>query len=74
LRICDKAADHTHQAARLATNPIQADLARKQAAQIRTMTREGIERGGYAGLLSRVFRKGSKSVSSSTAPVLVGTK
>jgi uncharacterized protein HemY len=74
LRICDKAAEHTHEAARLATNAMQADLARKQAATIRTMIREGIERGGYGGLLSRVFRKGRKPISSSTAPVLVGTK
>ena len=74
LRVCDKAAEHSHQAARLATNSMQAELARKQAATIRTMMREGIERGGYSGILSRVFRKGRKSISSSTAPVLVGTK
>jgi hypothetical protein len=76
LRICNKAAEHTQEAARLAINPMQSDLARKQAATIRTMMREGIERGGYGGLLSRVFRKskGRKEVSSSTAPVLVGTK
>jgi hypothetical protein len=74
LRICDKAAEHTHEAARLASSPIQADLARKQAATIRTMRREGIERGGPSGILSRVFRKGRKPVSSSTAPVLIGTK
>ncbi len=74
LRVCDKAAEHTHEAARLASNSMQAELARKQAATIRTMMREGIERGGYGGLLSRVFRKVRKSVSSSTAPVLVGTK
>lgn len=74
LRICDKAAEHTHEAARLATSPMQSDLARKQAAAIRTMMREGIERGGNGGLISRLFRKGRKEVSSSTAPVLVGTK
>ena len=74
LRVCDKAAEHTHEAARLATNAMQSDLARKQAATIRTMMREGIERGGYGGLLSRVFRKGRKPISSSTAPVFVGTK
>ena len=74
LRVCDKAAEHTHEAARLATNPMQSDLARKQAATIRTMMREGIERGGYGGLLSRVFRKDRKEVSPSNAPVLVGTK
>ena len=74
LRICDKAAEHTQAAARLASNTIQSELARKQAATIRTMMREGIERGGYGGALSRLFRKGRKPVSSSTAPVLVGTK
>ena len=74
LRICDKAAEHTHEAARLATNPMQSDLARKQAATIRTMMREGVERGGYGGLVSRIFRRGRKEVSSSTAPVLLGTK
>jgi cytochrome c-type biogenesis protein CcmH/NrfG len=74
LRICDKAAEHTQQAARLAENAIQSELARKQAATIRTMMREGIERGGYSSFISRLFRKGRKSVSSSTAPVLVGTK
>jgi cytochrome c-type biogenesis protein CcmH/NrfG len=74
LRICDKAAEHTQQAARLAANAIQSELARKQAATIRTMMREGIERGGYSSFISRLFRKVRKSVSSSTAPVLVGTK
>jgi hypothetical protein len=74
LRICDKAAEHTQIAARLAMNAMQSDLARKQAATIRTMMREGIERGGYGGALSRLFRKGRKIASSSTAPVLVGTK
>jgi len=74
LRVCDKAAEHTHHAACLAANSMQAELARKQATTIRTMMREGIERGGYSGILSRVFRKGRKSISSSTAPVLVGTK
>lgn len=52
LRICDQAEEHTHQAALLATNDVQAELARRQAASIRQMRREGIERGGYKGLLS----------------------
>jgi hypothetical protein len=47
LRVCNKAEEHTLQAAKLAQNMAQADLARKQAATIRTMQREGIERGGY---------------------------
>jgi cytochrome c-type biogenesis protein CcmH/NrfG len=74
LRVCDKAAEHTHQAAKLACNAAQSDLARKQAATIRKMKQEGIERGGYGGLLPRLFRKVRKPVTSSTAPVLVGTK
>lgn len=56
LRICDQAQIETHQAALLAANPAQSELARRQAATIRTMLREGIERGGYGGLLGRVFR------------------
>jgi hypothetical protein len=56
LRICQRAAEETHQAAILAANAAQSDLARRQAATIRTMLREGVERGGYGGLLSRVFR------------------
>jgi tetratricopeptide (TPR) repeat protein len=47
LRVMDKAEEHTRTAALLAQNMAQADLARKQAASIRTMKREGIERGGY---------------------------
>jgi hypothetical protein len=51
LRICDQAAEQTHMAAELATNSLQAELARRQAATIRTMQREGIERGGYGKML-----------------------
>ena len=47
LRVVDKAEEHTRTASLLAQNIAQADLARKQAATIRTMKREGIERGGY---------------------------
>jgi hypothetical protein len=47
LRVCNKAADHTHHAELLAENIAQAELARRQAATIRQMLREGIERGGY---------------------------
>jgi tetratricopeptide (TPR) repeat protein len=56
LRICDQATEETHRAAVLAANTAQSELARRQAATIRTMMREGIERGGYQGLLSRLFR------------------
>jgi hypothetical protein len=47
LRVMPKAEDHTHQAALLAQNLAQAEMARRQAATIRTMRREGIERDGY---------------------------
>jgi cytochrome c-type biogenesis protein CcmH/NrfG len=47
LRAMEKAEEHTRVASLLAQNLAQADLARKQAATIRTMKREGIERGGY---------------------------
>lgn len=52
LRICTQAAEETHIAAELASNPLQSELARRQAATIRTMQREGVERGGYGKLLS----------------------
>jgi hypothetical protein len=52
LRICSQAAEETQAAAKLARNSVQAELARRQAATIRTMQREGIERGGYGKLLS----------------------
>ena len=48
LRVCEKAKEHTHQAALVAKNLAQSELARRQAATIRTMTREGVERGGYS--------------------------
>ena len=47
LRVADKAEEHTRQASLLAANRAQVELARTQAATIRTMRREGIERGGY---------------------------
>jgi hypothetical protein len=47
LRVMNKAEDHTRYAAKLAQNLAQSDLARRQAATIRTMRREGIERDGY---------------------------
>lgn len=59
LRACQKAKEHTHQASLLAQNLAQTELARRQAVTIRTMMREGIERGGYQSplaLLGRVRR------------------
>jgi hypothetical protein len=74
LRICDQAADETQKAAQLATNDIQAELARRQAATIRTMLREGIERGGYNNLLSTLTPFRRRLRKSETAPVLVGSR
>src|SRR6266849_4823892 len=47
LRVTDKAEEHTRLAALLSQSLAQSELARRQAASIRTMKREGIERGGY---------------------------
>lgn len=74
LRICDQAAEQTHRAAQLACNPIQSDLARKQAATIRALQREGIERGGYKNLLPRLFRFRKESSKPTTSPVLLASK
>lgn len=60
LRVMGKAEDHTQRAARLAQSPAQSELARRQAATIRTMQREGIERGGYKGpwaIAARIGRR-----------------
>src|SRR6185437_14898043 len=70
LRVIEKAEEHTRIAALLAQNLAQADLARKQAATIRTMKREGIERGGYTSVfgpivpfLRRIFARRSAETS-----------
>jgi hypothetical protein len=63
LRVCTKAQDHTNYAVQLAGNLAQAEMARRQAATLRTMMREGIERGGYAtrwlslGRLKRLWNR-----------------
>ena len=74
LRICSQAAEETKKAAQLAENDYQADLARKQAATIRTMLREGIERGGYGNLVSRLIPFRRRSNKPEAAPVLAGTR
>ena len=74
LRVCDQAAEQTQCAAQLASNAVQSELARRQAATIRTMLREGIERGGYGGLLPRILHLVRKSKNKGSAPVLVGSK
>lgn len=62
LRICEQAAEETRTAANLAVNPVQSELARRQAASIRAMRQSGIERGGYGGLFSSLSRLLQKSV------------
>ncbi len=52
LRVVDKADEHTRQAGLLARNLAQSELARRQAASLRTMRRVGIERGGYKSPLA----------------------
>jgi hypothetical protein len=74
LRICDQAAEQTHLAARLACNVLQSELARKQAATIRTMQREGIERGGYRNLLPRFIRKRANPRRAIASPVLAASE
>ncbi len=70
LRVVNKAEEHTHQAALLARNLAQSELARRQAATIRTMKREGIERGGYKSpwsLVTRLRRLGKRNPSEASA-------
>jgi hypothetical protein len=74
LRVCAQAAEETQKAAQLATNDFQSDLARKQAAVIRTMLREGIERGGYRNLLSRLIPFRRRSNKLETVPVLAESR
>ena len=56
LRVVDKAEAHTREASLLARNAAQVELARRQAAAIRTMRQNGIERGGYRSPLAIVGR------------------
>lgn len=74
LRICDQAAEQTQKAAELAANDMQADLARRQGTTIRTMRREGIERGGLGAILPRWVPRGRRLRQGQTAPVLAGSK
>jgi hypothetical protein len=74
LRICDQAAEQTRKAAELAANDIQADLARRQATTIRTMRREGIERGGLGAILPCWIPRGRKSRKQETLPALARSK
>lgn len=47
LRVLEKAEKHTRQAALLATNMAQSELARRQAATIRGYLHNGVKRGNY---------------------------
>ena len=55
LRVVDKAEEHTRLAGLAAQNLAQSELARRQATGLRTMKREGIERGGYGTPLQRLL-------------------
>ena len=57
LRAIDKAEEHTRLAALFAQSLAQSELARRQAATLRTMKREGIERGGYKSPWSFIARR-----------------
>ena len=48
LRVIEKAEEHTHQAALLARNMMQSELARRQAATLRSLVHNGIKRDGPA--------------------------
>ena len=74
LRICTQALEETDKAARLAANAAQSELARRQAATIRTMLREGIERGGYGGLLPRLFAFVRKSRRRNASAMVVASE
>jgi len=74
LRICDQAAVETQRAAQLASNAYQSELARKQAATIRTMLREGIERGGYSNILSRLLPFRRRTSKPETTTVLATSR
>ena len=54
LRVMDQAEEHTLLAAKLARNLAQSEMARRQASSLRTMRREGIERGGYGTPLQKL--------------------
>lgn len=55
LRVMDKAEEHTKLAGLLSQSLAQSELARRQAATIRTMKREGIERGGFKTPLQKIM-------------------
>lgn len=74
LRICDQAAEETKQASLLATNAAQSELARRQASTIRTMLREGMERGGYKSLLPRWMPFRRRATQMESIPTLASSR
>lgn len=73
LRVVDKAEEHTRLAALLSQSLAQSELARRQATTLRTMKREGIERGGYKspfGKVTHLFRRISTRQRSETSVAL----
>ena len=71
LRVMEKAELHTKRAGQLASNMAQSELARRQAASIRTMKHNGIERGGFKSPLSAVARVARRLWKRPPAPVQV---
>ncbi len=75
LRVIEKAEDHTRQAALLARNMMQSELARKQAATIRGLLQNGVKRDGpaYKGpwhvvtLLRKLWKRGGSETESLAA-------
>lgn len=72
LRVMEKAEEHTHQAALLARNMMQTELARRQAATIRGLLQNGVKRDGpaYKGpwhlvtLVRKLWKRGSAETES----------
>src|SRR5882672_4068414 len=72
LRVIEKAEEHTHHAALLARNMMQSELARRQAATLRTLLHNGIKRDGpsYRGpwhLVTRLRRLWNRDQSEALA-------
>ena len=79
LRVCEKAEEHTRQAALLAQNMAQSELARRQAATIRTYVHNGIKRGDFSykrpwHLVSRLRRLWTRDRTETEALATVETQ
>jgi predicted Zn-dependent protease len=71
LRVRDKAEEHTKRASALAQNRAQVELARQQAASLRKLVRDGVERGGYRSPLA-VFGRLRRVLSRGRGEALIG--